>query len=112
MGNVIELADQSTTRACVAAEVRAEIGRAGVSQLAVARATGIPQSTLNRKLAAKAERDSFTVDELDRIARVLQVPIGSFFASADRRGPDGPGGSDTSRKQTELMQYRWSVGVG
>ncbi|WP_165766697.1 helix-turn-helix domain-containing protein, partial [Mycolicibacterium canariasense] len=90
MSNVIELSDRTSVRARVAAEVRAEIARAGASQLAVAKATGISQSTLNRKLNPKAARDALDIDELDRIAQVLAVPISKFFATADDdRGPTG-----------------------
>lgn len=92
MSNVIALPNRNSTRARVAAEVRAEIARAGASQLAVAKATGIAHSTLNRKLNAKEERDTFNVDELDRIAQALSVPISKFFASVDDgRGPDDGG---------------------
>lgn len=94
MSNVIAMPDRSTVRSRVAAEVGAEIGRARVSHAAVARAAGIAQSTFSRKMAARAERDAFDVEELDRIARVLSVPISKFLVTADNNAPrpNGPGG--------------------
>lgn len=92
MSNVIAIPDRTTIRSRVAAEIRAEIGRLGASQSDLARATGIAISTLNRKLMARAERDAFDVEELDKIARALSVPVGKFFASVDDgRGPDDGG---------------------
>lgn len=85
---VIELPDLSSTRARVAAEVRAELARLDVPQSRLAEATGITAATLSRRLKAREERDSFTVDELGKIAAVLRVPITKFFRSVDDNRPD------------------------
>lgn len=88
MSKVIYLPDRTAARSKVAAEIRAEIGRAGLNEVKVAAAAGIAQSTLNRKLKPKSEADSLTVDELERIADVLGVSVGTFFRTADS-SPDG-----------------------
>ena len=49
----------------VAERVLSELSRRGISVAALAEATGIPRSTLNRRLFGKA---SFRVNELDEIA--------------------------------------------
>ena len=66
----------STYREQVAAEVRAAIARKHITALAVSEQTGIPRSTLSRKLNALAP---LTVDEAVEIARVLDVDPGAFF---------------------------------
>lgn len=85
---VIELPDLSSTYARVAAEVRAELARLDVPQSRIVEATGITAATLSRRLKARDERDSFTVDELGKIAAVLRVPITKFFRSVDDHRPD------------------------
>jgi len=66
----------TTYREQVAAEVRAAIARKHITALAVSEQTGIPRSTLSRKLNALAP---LTVDEAVEIARVLGVEPGTFF---------------------------------
>jgi transcriptional regulator with XRE-family HTH domain len=90
MSEVIDFPDRSTARARVAAEVRAEMARAAVSQLKLAAITGIPQSTLNRRLKPKVQRDSFTVEELDRIAHALHIGIEKFFRAYESPTPLPP----------------------
>lgn len=82
------------------------MGRADVSQQKLAAATGIPQSTLHRRLKAREERDSFTVDELEKIARALGVSIADFFASADP-DPHDPedGGSRLGESNPRPIHY-------
>ena len=96
MGNVIYLSHRDAARAKVATEVRVEMARAGINESALAAATGISQSTMNRRLKPKVERDAFTVDELERVADVLGVPISAFFKTADHDDDDGgdDGGDD------------------
>jgi transcriptional regulator with XRE-family HTH domain len=91
MSKVIELPDRSTVRARVAAEVRAEMGRAHISQLRLAKATGIAYATLHRRLNPKIERDAFTVEELHKIAEVLDVNVADFFEKERGYHPDGGG---------------------
>ncbi len=101
MSNVIAMPDRSTIRSQVASAVGAEIGRARVSQAAVARAAGIAQSTFNRKMKAREARDAFDVEELSRIAHVLSVPISRFLANYDETPrPDGPGGSESHPRES------------
>ncbi|NII42261.1 transcriptional regulator with XRE-family HTH domain [Curtobacterium flaccumfaciens] len=52
----------------VAGEVRAAIGRAGLTQSAVSTKTGISGATLSRKLSGKV---AFDVEELNAIAEAL-----------------------------------------
>ncbi|SKZ01094.1 Helix-turn-helix [Mycobacteroides abscessus subsp. bolletii] len=77
-----QLADLSTTRARVAGEVRAFMGRADVNQAQLSRATGITQPTLSRKLKARDERDAFDVEELAKIAAVFGISITELFPAA------------------------------
>lgn len=108
MSNVISLRDRSTIRARVAAEVRAEIARAGTTQLAVAQASGIARSTLYRKLKAVEDRDALDVEELDKIAKVLSVPVAKFFMSVDDgRGPDD--GGNLARQNKPVGYIRTKV---
>lgn len=89
MSNLVELPDQSTLRARLAAEIRAEMGRANVRQRGLAAITGISQATLSRKLKAHDEGDSFNVSELERISRALGISLSKLFAAAEDYRPDG-----------------------
>lgn len=64
----------------VAAEVRASIARAGVNAKTVAMESGIPTSTLYRRLNGES---SFSVDELLAIAAVLGVEVRSFLPARE-----------------------------
>jgi len=92
----IKQADRSTTRARVAAEVRAHMGRVDISQLQLAAMTGIPQSTLNRRLRPRIERDSFKVGELERIAKALGVSVVDFFRCEPEHPESGGAGAPDS----------------
>jgi transcriptional regulator with XRE-family HTH domain len=100
MSKVVNLPDRSTVRARVAAEVRAEMARADISQLRLAAATGIPQSTLNRRLKPQSERDAFNIDELEKIADALGVNAVLFFRAEWEQGPDDGGAGAPSRTRT------------
>lgn len=54
----------------VAAEVRAEMGRQGMTGLQLSAASGIPAATLYKRLAGKA---AFNTDQLDAIAGALAL---------------------------------------
>ena len=56
------------------------IESAGQTHLAVAEQTGIPRTTLLRRLTGTSP---FTVSELERIAALLSVPVHSLIPSAD-----------------------------
>jgi predicted transcriptional regulator len=62
----------------VAAAVTAAIQAAGTNANQVAKATAIPQATLSRRLNGSP----FTVNELDKIARHLGVPVEQLTAPA------------------------------
>ena len=62
----------------VAAEIRAEIARQGMTQDQLAAKTGISQSSLSRRLTAAYP---FSTSEIAAIADALGVPATSFFGS-------------------------------
>lgn len=64
------------TRPIVAAEVRAAMARANVTQAALAEMLNTSPATLSDRLA---ERRPFTTDELLRIGEALGVDPFSFF---------------------------------
>ncbi len=57
----------------VAAKVAEEIDKAGVTVVWLCEKTGIPRSTLNRRLRGYP---SFNLNELERIAEALRIPTG------------------------------------
>lgn len=61
------------TQALIAKAVKARMDAAGWSENAMAQATGIPQTTLNRNL--RGDATPFNVDQLGRIAEVLGVTL-------------------------------------
>jgi transcriptional regulator with XRE-family HTH domain len=66
----------------VARNVAAAMERAGLSQRAVADATGIALPTLSRRLKALPGRKSFDMDELYAIAPVVGVAVECLVAVA------------------------------
>ena len=104
MGNVLQLPGRSSANALVAAKVRAEMGRVNVSQLRLSALTGIPHSTLNRRLKPAARRDSFSIEELDRIAHALGVPLTKFFTTTNHR-PDGDDDGTARPKGFEPLTF-------
>lgn len=68
----------ATTDERVAANVRAELARAGENQSSLAPKVGLSQQALSRRLSARV---SFTVAELSRVATQLGVPIGALTPS-------------------------------
>ena len=56
----------------VAANIRAEMARAGLTQVSIAASLGIPQQSLSRRLAGKTP---FSVDEAFAVADLLGVPV-------------------------------------
>lgn len=69
-----------TPGARVADAVKAAMQARTVTQLGLAEATGIPRSTLIRRLNAHS---SFTIEELVRIAEHLGVDVVTFVSAAD-----------------------------
>lgn len=78
------------TNATVAAAVRAELARAGVSGRKLARELDWTPGFVQRRLAG---RDPFRVDELGRIAEYLRIPATTFLE-------DGPRAADDSDTRT------------
>jgi transcriptional regulator with XRE-family HTH domain len=71
---------QSTDRdEQVAANVRAELRKQGMSQAALARGVHVSAFLMSRRLSSKV---SFNVDELQQIAEVLDVPVEQFLRGA------------------------------
>ena len=67
-------------RSRVAAEVRAEIARQGITYATISDASDISRSSLSRKLAGASE---FTLGELVRIAAALNVQASELIARAE-----------------------------
>lgn len=63
----------------VADRVVAAMETKGATRLSMSEATGIPRTTLLRRLSGAS---SFTVAELDAIAKVLEVPVRDFIGDA------------------------------
>ena len=64
-----------TTTAATAARVSAAVSQAGMSRLNLSEASGIPYTTLGRKLRGLS---SWTVEEIDHVARALSVEPASL----------------------------------
>lgn len=60
----------------VAAEIRAEMGRQRYTGRRLAMRLGWPPMYLSRRLSG---RTSFDLNDVDAIARALEVPVTSFF---------------------------------
>lgn len=63
----------------VADRVVAAMESKGATRLGISEATGIPRTTLLRRLSGAS---SFTVAELDAIARALEVPVRDLIGEA------------------------------
>lgn len=67
---------EQTLAASTAREIRAEMGRQGVTQEVLADRLGCTQRLLSRRLTAEVPIDTA---ELDRIAKALGVPVTNFL---------------------------------
>ena len=65
-----------TERERVAANVRAEAARRGISQAALAQLLNINQAGISRRMSGKID---FSAPELSAIAAQFGVPVGTFF---------------------------------
>lgn len=70
------MATNTDTSRGLARTVSAALGGAGIAQRDAAARTGIPLSTLSRRLTGNSP---FTVTELDLIADLLGVKVSDFF---------------------------------
>ena len=63
-------------RASIAAEVRAELARQGKTQREIGAVLGLPQPSVQLRLAGKR---SFRAEELALLAEALRVPVSQFI---------------------------------
>lgn len=82
MGTSVTHMDSTTYAATVAANIRKAIKASGRSVLSVAEATGIAQSTLDRRFKSNGA-SPFTVLEVHAIAKELGTTARVFYADAD-----------------------------
>jgi len=62
----------------VADHVARQIAEAGVTQVWLCEKTGIPRTTMHRRLTGHS---AFNLNELDRIAEALRIPTASLLHS-------------------------------
>lgn len=74
----------------VAAEVRANMARARMTQTDLALALGLTQSAVSKRLRGKI---AFSVDELEKIADVLGVHPATLLGGIGGNGPSPLGGN-------------------
>jgi transcriptional regulator with XRE-family HTH domain len=67
----------------VAAEIRAELGRRGMSNADLARLLGVSEAWTTRRLGKKADTVLNMVD-MQRIAAALSTPLATFFTAEIR----------------------------
>ena len=65
----------------VAAQVREEMARQGISQVKLARLLGVAQQTVSRRIVGEVP---FDITELARVADLLNVPLTKFVSAAER----------------------------
>lgn len=61
----------------IGANVRAEMARRGISQVAIASKLGLPQTSVSKRLRGEV---AFNVDELAAVADHLSVPLAALLA--------------------------------
>ncbi|WP_141136461.1 helix-turn-helix domain-containing protein [Rhodococcoides kyotonense] len=84
----------------VARRLRGQIAEQRLTVMSVAKATGIARSTLMRKLDGDSAPKPFDIDELDRLAAVLDLRMAWLTdgeGNARNPHPDGPDGGFTVR---------------
>jgi DNA-binding Xre family transcriptional regulator len=70
---------QRINPATVAGEVRAQLARRGKTKVWLAGELGISTATLHRRLAGAS---SFSLDEINTIAELLELPVGALLNEA------------------------------
>jgi len=73
------MATNTDTSRSIAANVSAALSSAGIAQRDAATQTGIPLTTLSRRLTGNSP---FTIVELDLIAGILGVTVSELIAKA------------------------------
>ncbi len=76
---MLHMADTPTTAALVADRVAESIKASGVTVAWLCEQTGIPRTTLARRLNGST---AFDLNELDRIAAALRVAVTEFLVAA------------------------------
>lgn len=76
---MLRMAHSTTTAERVSAQVAEQIRVAGVTVVWVCETTGIPRTTLLRRLSGHSP---FNLNELDRIAEALRVSTDDLLGSA------------------------------
>lgn len=71
----------ASLNASTAREVRAEMSRQGISQVELAKAIGIAQNSISRRLTGKVP---FSLPEIESIAQVLDVPVDQLLPAIRR----------------------------
>lgn len=79
----------SATSARIAAEIRAEAARQGLSIRQLARKMTVSQPWLSRRVSITADVD-LKVNEIEQIADALTVPVGKLLAAAGWPGSTPP----------------------
>lgn len=68
------------TRYDIAGVIASRLGASSITLRQAAEATGIPLTTLHRKVRGHTQ---FRMDELDAIAKVLDVPLSDLIAESE-----------------------------
>ncbi len=68
---------EHTTATQVSVRVSQEIKTSGVTVVWLCEKTGIPRTTMSRRLAGHTP---FDLNELDRIAEALRIPVATFLS--------------------------------
>ena len=80
ISNITPLPDRSSFSRVLAAEIRAEMGRQGVSQRTLARQMGVTQMWMSRRIGVTGDVD-ITFEEAEKMAEALRMdPKGLLLA--------------------------------
>lgn len=74
--------EQPGLSAAVASEIRAEVGRQGLSRRRISTELGYSPSYLDRRFSGKVP---FRLDELDRVAAYLKLTVPGVISEATER---------------------------
>ena len=76
-------ATRASVNAQVAAEIRAEMGRRGMSNAELARLLGVSEAWTTRRLGKRADT-VLNLADMQRIAAALSTPLATFFTAQIR----------------------------
>lgn len=97
-GSTMSGMDSTKYSATVAKHVRAALEQSKKSVLAVSNETGIPHTTLTRRLTSP-DMSPFTVTELSKIAVATGVPVTKLTSSKESKKPSaGTEGEETQER--------------